>query len=207
MLSTLISIWFLHAVATVTPGANTLLVSQLAAGNHRSSAVFAAIGVATGSAVWAALAVLGVDIVFAVFPVLRIALQVAGGLYLLYLATRLWSSGNAESEVATEPLPPREAFSRGVFTNFTNPKAALFFGGIFAACFPVDPPVALLIASVLVIFINALCWYAALAYLFSRKPIREAYLRKRGMVGKVAGIVLGGIGLRFLFLSLREARA
>jgi threonine efflux protein len=206
MLSILITIWLLHAAATVTPGANTLLVIQIAASDRRSSAVFAAIGVAVGSAVWAALAVLGVNIIFAAFPGLRIALQIAGGLYLLYLATRLWSSGNRGDEMAIESFSPFAAFYRGVFTNFSNPKAALFFGGIFSACFPADPSHALLMASVLVIFANALCWYALLAYLFSRKSVRAAYLRKRGMVGKLAGAVLGGIGLRFLLLSLRDER-
>jgi threonine efflux protein len=206
MLSILIAIWLLHVIATVTPGANTLLIAQLAASDRSSSAVFAAIGVAMGSAVWAALAVLGVNIVFAAFPALRITLQVAGGLYLLYLATRLWSSGNTGNNMATESFLPVAAFYRGVLTNFTNPKAALFFGGVFSACFPADPPDALLMASVLVIFVNALCWYALLAYLFSRQPVREAYLRKRNMVGKVAGVTLGGIGLRFLLLALRDAR-
>jgi len=204
MLSILVTIWLLHAAATVTPGANTLLVIQIAASDRGSNAVFTSIGVAVGSAVWAALAVLGVNIIFAAFPVLRISLQVAGGLYLLYLATRLWSSGNKWDEMAIEPLSPFAAFYRGVFTNFSNPKAALFFGGIFSACFPADPSPAFLIASVLVIFANALCWYVLLAYLFSRKPVREAYLCKRDMVGKLAAVILGGIGFRFLLLSLPD---
>lgn len=207
MLSPLIAIWLLHVVATVTPGANTLLVSQLAASGRGFSALFAAIGVAIGSAVWAALAVLGVNIVFVAFPVLRMTLEIAGGLYLLYLGTRLWMSGNAGDNIASEPLPPFPALYRGLLTNFTNPKAALFFGGIFSTCLPSDPSTALLVASVLVVFVNALCWYAALAYLFSRKPVREAYMHKRNMIGKMAGIVLGGLGLRFLILSLREGRA
>ena len=206
MLSTLIAIWFLHAVATVTPGTNTLLVAQLAASDRASSAIFAAIGVAMGSAVWAALALLGVNILFAVFPLVRIALQVAGGLYLLYLATRLWSSGKRENDITVGSLSPFVAFYRGLLTNFSNPKAALFFGGVFSTCFPIDPPNALLVASVLVVFVNALCWYVSLAYLFSRKPVRDAYLRKRSMIGKMAGVLLGALGSRFLLMSLRDER-
>jgi threonine efflux protein len=141
-----------------------------------------------------------------VFPVLRIALQVAGGLYLLYLATRLWSSGNMENDITIGLLSPFAAFNRGALTNFTNPKAALFFGGVFSTCFPTNPSNALLVASVLVVFVNALCWYASLAYLFSRKPVRDVYMRKRSMIGKMAGALLGALGARFLLVSLRDAR-
>lgn len=206
MLSILTTVWLLHLVATMTPGTNTLLVTQLAASNCGSAAGFAAVGVALGSALWALLAVAGVNLIFTAFPVLRISLQVAGALYLLYLATRLWSSGGISATAAAESVAPVAAMRLGLLTNFTNPKAALFFGSVFSACFPADPSAALLAAAVGVVFVNALCWYGLLAHLFSREPVRLAYLRQRRMAGKVAGVVLGALGLRFLLLSLREVR-
>jgi threonine efflux protein len=206
MLSTLIAIWLLHIVATATPGANTLLVAQLAASGHGPSAVFSAIGIAIGSAIWAALAVLGVNILFATFPVLRTTLQVAGAAYLLFLAARFWSSGNSVNDIAVELFSPYVALYRGMLTNFTNPKAALFFGGIFSTCFPPNPSNMLLIASVLVVFVNAMCWYVALAYLFGCEPIRKMYMRNRGLIVKIAGALLGTIGLRFLILSFHDAK-
>ncbi|MGH8804289.1 MAG: LysE family transporter, partial [Polaromonas sp.] len=92
MFSILISIWFLHLAAMVSPGANVFLVSQLAASDRTRSAVFAALGVTLGAGLWATFAVLGVNAVFEAFPRLRLALQIAGGLYLLYVASRLWRS-------------------------------------------------------------------------------------------------------------------
>lgn len=207
MLSILATVWLLHIAATITPGTNTLLVSQLAASNREPNAMFAAFGVAVGSALWAALAVLGVNLIFNAFPVLRISLQVVGALYLLYVAVRLWSSGDTSTNIAAESVSPIAAFRLGALTNFTNPKAALFFGSVFSACFPPDPNPALLAAAVVVVFVNALCWYGLLAHLFSREPVRVAYLRKRRIASKIAGIMLGGLGLRFLLLSLREARS
>ena len=90
MLSTFVTIWILHVAAMVSPGPNVLLVSQLAASDRARSAVFAALGVTCGAALWATCAVLGVHVVFVAFPGLRLALQVAGGVYLLYVAIRLW---------------------------------------------------------------------------------------------------------------------
>lgn len=207
MLSILAAVWLLHIVATVTPGTNTLLVSQLAASNSGASAMFAALGLAVGSALWAALAVLGVNVVFTAFPILRLSLQIAGGLYLLYLAIRLWSSGMVVTADETAAVSPVAAFRLGMLTNLTNPKAALFFGSIFSTCFPATADSALLIAAIVVVFSNALCWYALLAYLFAREPVRIAYLRNRHIAAKAAGAVLGSLGLRFLLGSLKEARS
>jgi threonine efflux protein len=41
MLSTLVTIWLLHVAALLSPGANVLLVSQLAASDHARSARYA----------------------------------------------------------------------------------------------------------------------------------------------------------------------
>lgn len=205
MFTILTTIWFLHIAATVTPGTNTLLVAQLAAGSSYPCAIFAAVGVAVGSAIWAVFAVLGVNFIFSVFPVLRLALQIAGGLYLLYIAFRLWSSVSTSTVAGAKLLTPVAAFRLGVLTNFTNPKAAMFFGSIFSACFPASPAPALLVAAVLVVFVNALCWYALLALVFGRGSVRATYMRKRRVLDKVAGVVFGALGLRFLLMSLREA--
>jgi threonine/homoserine/homoserine lactone efflux protein len=206
MLSILFTIWLFHLTATITPGANTFLVMQLAASGHRPNALSAALGVAVGSALWASLAVLGVSIIFTVFPVLRIALQIVGGLYLLYLASRLWASGSLHAAVGTKSVSNWGAFRLGLLTNFTNPKAALFFGSIFSACFPSLPSPLLLVSAVTLVFFNAWGWYSSVAYLFSWRAIRNVYLRHFAIAGKFTGVVLGAMGLRLLLASLREAR-
>ena len=206
MLSILFTIWLFHLTATITPGANTFLVMQLAASGHRPNALSAALGVAVGSALWASLAVLGVSIIFTVFPVLRIALQIVGGLYLLYLASRLWASGSLHAAVGTKSVSNWGAFRLGLLTNFTNPKAALFVGSIFSACFPSLPSPLLLVSAVTLVFFNAWGWYSSVAYLFSWRAIRNVYLRHFAIAGKFTGVVLGAMGLRILLASLREAR-
>src|SRR5438128_6583015 len=120
MLSTFVTIWILHVAAMLSPGPNVLLVSQLAASDRARSAVFAALGVTSGAALWATCAVLGVHVVFAAFPGLRLALQVAGGAYLLYVAIRLLRSGAALVGRASS-VSSWAAFRRGFLTNIPNP--------------------------------------------------------------------------------------
>jgi threonine efflux protein len=207
MLSILLTIWFLHVAAMMSPGANVLLVSQLAASDRAPSAVFAALGVTVGAAIWALCAVLGVNAVFQVFPGLRLALQVAGGLYLLYVASRLWRSGGAALGTSGPTVSSLAAFRLGFLTNITNPKSALFFGSVFAASFPAALSGALQAAVVAMIVLNALCWHMLLAYLFSRERVRTAYSRTRTIANRVASVAVGALGLGLLTASVREARS
>ena len=205
MLSTFVTIWILHVAAMMSPGPNVLLVSQLAASDRARSAVFAALGVACGATLWATCAVLGVNVVFVAFPGLRLALQVAGGVYLLYVAIRLWRSSGAALVGRASSVPSWAAFRRGFLTNITNPKVALFFGSIFATSFPAAPSPILQTSAVAMVVLNALCWHTLLAYLFSRKRVRAAYARTRGIANRIASVTMGALGLSLLATSLREA--
>lgn len=205
MLATLAGIWFLHVAAMMSPGANVLLVSQLAASDRTRSATFAALGVTAGAAVWSVCAVVGVNVVFEVMPRLRLALQIAGGLYLLYVASRLWRSAGKTLDGEARSVSAGAAFRLGFLTNITNPKAALFFGSVFAAAFPATPSPLLQAAAVVMIVVNALWWHTLVAYLFSRARLRNAYSRRRYAADRVAAAVVGSLGLGMLFVSLREA--
>ena len=59
MISTLIMVWVLHIAALVTPGANVLLVTHLAANGDRRAAMWAAAGITLGAVIWSTAAVLG----------------------------------------------------------------------------------------------------------------------------------------------------
>lgn len=181
-------------------------MSQVAASDRARSAVFAALGVTFGAALWATCAVLGVHVVFVAFPELRLALQVAGGVYLLYVAVRLWrSSGAALVGRASSSVSSWAAFHRGFLTNITNPKVALFFGSVFATSFPAAPSPILQASAVAMVVLNALCWHTLLAYLFSRERVRAAYSRTRGVANRIASVTMGALGLSLLVTSLREA--
>ncbi len=205
MLSTFVTIWLLHVAAMLTPGANVLLVSQLAAGDHRRNASYAALGVALGAAIWSASAALGVSALFAAFPAIRLLLQVAGATYLLYVAVRLWKSrGSMAGDRGS--LSAVRALRLGLLTNLSNPKSALFFGSVFAAALPVHPSGAVLASVVALVVVNSLCWHLLLAFLFSRKVVQAGYGAHRDLLARAAGAVVGALALSLLVGSLREAR-
>jgi threonine efflux protein len=206
MLTTLLSIWLLHVAASVTPGANVLLVSQLSISNGRRTGLFAALGVTLGAGMWATLAVLGVDAVFKEFPSIRLSLQIAGGFYLLYVAVRLWRSGAPRAAGVAAFVSPWAAFRLGLFTNVTNPKSALFFGSVFAALLPASATGSLKAIAVSVVLVNALLWHGFLAYAFSRSRVRSTYAKHQRFINRTAGTILSALGLRILAGAIISSR-
>lgn len=207
MLSTLLAIAVLHWVILVTPGANVLVVSNLAASGSRQSAVFAGLGITVVAGIWSLLAILGVNAIFAAHSVLRLAIQVAGGLYLVYVAVRLWRAIAAPERSQFFRLSPHAAFRLGFFTNIMNPKSALFFGSVFATALPPQPSVLLLFLAVAMVVLNALVWHTFLALAFSHHRVQAAYARRRLAIGRIAGALVAAFGLRLLFAAATEIHA
>lgn len=207
MLTTLLTIALLHWLVLVTPGANVVLVSQLAAGGQRKSAFYAGLGVTVVAVTWALLAILGINAVFAAMPRLRFALQLAGGFYLCYVAVRLWRSGASADGQAGILSGPWAAFRLGFLTNIMNPKSALFFGSVFATALPQQPGFPLLASAVALVFLNALCWHSFLAMAFSQPRVQAVYARQRQRLNRMAGAIVGAMGLRLLAATVNDIRA
>lgn len=207
MFRTLLTVWLLYLGAMVSPGPNVLLVSQLAASAGRRTAGFAGLGVAVGAGVWASCAVLGVHAFFLTFPRMRLALQLIGAVYLLYIATRLWRSSAASTGSLVSARSPWVAFRMGALTNLTNPKAALFFGSVFATSFPAQPSAVLQLGSVAVVVFSAVGWYSVLAFLFSRDSVVQRYARASSLISRVASACFGTIGMSLVYGTIREAKS
>lgn len=210
MLSALISVALLHWLVLVTPGANFLLVGQLAAGGQRRAAVLACLGITCVTFTWALLAVLGVGAVFALHPLLRQGAQLAGGLYLLWVALRLLRAGGGaatDAASAAALLSGPQAFRLGFLTNILNPKTALFFSSAFAALLPPGGGWGLSAAAVLLVYLNALVWHLFLALAFGNPRVQRFYAARRQGLNRLCGALVGVFGLRLLAPVLLELRA
>jgi threonine efflux protein len=207
MLSSLLAIAVVHWAVLVIPGFNFVLIGQLAAGGSRAVALSAAAGMTMGTLAWALLAVAGVGLVFAAHPAFRQGAQVAGGLYLLVLAVKLWRAGRqAAGGGPSAVLGHAGAWRAGFFTSMLNPKIALFYGSVFATALPPNPPPALLALAVMLVFANSVAWHGSLALVLSRAAVQQAYLRHAGVLNRASAILVGAYGARLLATALAELR-
>ena len=159
-------------------------------------------GVTSVAFTWSVLAVLGVGTIFIVYPDLRHALQLAGALYLLYVAVRLWRAGEGVAASSGQHVGALAGFRMGFLTNIMNPKSALFFGSVFATVLPEAPSGAMMVAAVCVSVTNTFTWHMFLAIAFSHSRVQAAYARQSRRLSRLAGVLVGGFGLHLLVATV-----
>ena len=198
-----------HALAMLSPGPNVLVVTQTALADSRRAGVWTALGVATGTALWASAALFGLGLLFAQWAWLTVAVELAGGVYLVYLGVRVWRGADRDPfSAAAAAAPVRidrpkqsdvRAFRVGLLTNLTNPKALMFFGSIFAALLPTALPLPIKLAAIVIVAVNSLVWHVALACFFSARGTQSVYVRIKPWLDRAAAVLLVCLGLRLLF--------
>ena len=148
------------------------------------------------AATWTLMALVGFAAVFEVFPVAYAGARVAGALYLLYIAYRMWRGASAPADALPEPA--RRAFRQGLVINVFNPKAVLFAAAVLIAIFPGGLGA---VNSVLIAvnhLLIELSFYTALALCLNTEAVAGRYLRAKTWIDRGAAAVLGALGLRIL---------
>lgn len=134
----------LTAALVITPGATTAVVVRNALEGGWRSGVWAALGAAVGNGTHAAVAGLGLAVVLARSPRLFAAIQLAGGVYLAWLALQSLRRVIAhralpasESILATaDPRRAHHAWREGVSVNLLNPSIATFYLAVVPSFVP-----------------------------------------------------------------------
>lgn len=165
------------------PGADFAVVVRNALDSRRAG-VATAVGVAGGLLVHTALAVAGLAAVLVAVPALFGAVQLLGGVYLLYLgagaliaavrrtgahADSATGPAAAPADGPAAPLGTARSLRQGFLTNALNPKAPVLFLSLLPQFIPAGEPAlprTLLLATMVVAM--ALVWFPAVALLVDR---------------------------------------
>jgi threonine efflux protein len=197
-----LSILGVLTLGAVSPGPSFVFVARTSLALSRRDGIAAALGMGVGGVIFAGLALLGLRAVLAKIDWLYAALRFAGGLYLLYLAFRLWR-GAAEAiivpDTAARRTPgPLRSFSLGLATQLSNPKTAVVYASIFAALLPANAPAWIFVALPPAVMLIESGWYTIVALIFSSERPRASCLRGKRRVDRAAGAVVGALGLRLM---------
>jgi threonine/homoserine/homoserine lactone efflux protein len=194
-------------IGAMSPGPSFVIVARNAIGLSRRDGLATAVGMGIGGVFFSGIALLGLYTLLAAVTWLYVSLKIAGGLYLIYLASKIWRG-------ATTPLAfgpgdthvngnPRKSFWVGLSTQLSNPKTAIYYGSIFAALLPQHPPLWCYFALPPAIFSIEAGWYTVVALCFSSKRPREWYLRAKTWVDRIAASAITALGVRLIFAAHR----
>ncbi len=122
-------------VIIVVPGPSVLFTLARGVAWGRRVAVASALGNSIGTLVLASLVALGLGPVVTRWPGASIALQLAGGSYLVFLGVDALRHRHEVARTMAEPVGGRPSVSRAMRQGFTvgglNPKALVFFLAVF----------------------------------------------------------------------------
>lgn len=204
-LLTLLPILGVLVVGVISPGPSFILVARTAVAISRLAALASAVGMAAGAALLATAALLGLHALLQQIPSAFTALKVVGGLYLLYLALQTWRGAGRPVPVDDQTNPDAGGlwrhFALAIGTMVSNPKAAVQYGVLFSAMLPASPTRAVTIALPIAVFALEATWYTIVALALSAPGTRNAYLRRKLVIDRVAGILLAVIGVRLILMA------
>ena len=187
-------------LGAMSPGPSFLMVAQTAVTKSRAEGVAMAVGTGLGAAIFAILASAGLYVVLENVPWLYTALKIFGGLYLAYIAYKIWRSPAltvvAEENPRAKPGSLPRAFLLGLMTQLSNPKTAIVFASVFAAFLPADIPSYGYAILCLLAFVFDFSWYALVSVLLSTAKAQRAYSKYSVYISKLAGGFLGFMGIK-----------
>lgn len=189
-------------VGTVSPGPSFVMVARIAVSSSRAHALNAALGMGIGGVIFAAAALLGLQAILLAVPALYLGLKLVGGLYLCYLGYRIFGAAKEPLRVScatdrSSGTPARSLWA-GLFTQLSNPKAAVIYASVFAAFMPASFTWPFAVALVAAVFCIEAGWYALVALVLSSARPQRAYLSCKTWVDRVAGVVMVGLGLKLV---------
>jgi threonine efflux protein len=186
------------ALVVMSPGPDFVVTMSRAAGSRRAG-LAAAAGIVMGTAIWASASAAGGGIVLARYQWAAEAVRYVGAGYLAWLGLRMiLHSGRAmpEADTGARLRGAGAAWRAGLLADLGNPKAAVFWTGLFAAVLPPTAPVTVRAAAVAVAVAVAAAWYSAVACTFSLAVITRRYRQAKKWIDRATGSVLAGLAIR-----------
>ena len=198
--SFLIAIAIVFMFGTISPGPSFIFVAKTAVSKPFSEGIGVSIGLAIGAVFFTLLAIFGLYALFETVPFLYGVFKLLGGLYLLYLAYKIWKHSGESLSMDMKLEKSKKSFFKatlfGFLTQISNPKTAIVIGSIFAALLPKELPAYSELLLCLITFSIDAIWYSMVVFLLSTKKSQKIYLRFKKYIDRVAGTLLAALGIK-----------
>lgn len=185
-----------------SPGPNIMSIIGTSMAMGRSSGKALALGIASGSFLWGTLTLFGLTALLTAYAGLLLIIKVMGALYLLYLASKAFSSALNGKKMDTQSVKVDGGFwryyRRGLLIQMTNPKAAFTWLAILSIA--LDPTAPFWVGAIVVAGTGtiSILGHVAYAIAFSTVPMVNGYRKAQRWID-------GLLGSFFIFASYKVA--
>lgn len=203
-LDIIVTIAIVQAFGVISPGPDFFMCVRNSLMYSRRTGVFTATGFGIGVAVHVAYLIAGIAVIIAKSPALFAIIKYFGAAYLLYMGVRSIAARSfgvgMPPEKSKKDISPLNAVWIGFLTNISNPKATLFFLGLFTIVVKPGTPRLVLVIAGLIMVIETVAWFSFVAFFLNERHVRSLADRFQGYFNLIFGIILILISLRIALL-------
>jgi threonine/homoserine/homoserine lactone efflux protein len=187
----------------LSPGPSFVMAARTAVARSRADGLALSVGLGLGATLIAGLCLAGLHAVLTAVPLLYVVLKVVGGLYLAWMAWNIWKAAPQPLVIEMENAELQRAslwasFRLGLYTQLSNPKAAVVYGSVFAALLPPQFPLAAALLVMLGVMVMETGWNAIVVLVLSSSKPRSVYLSAKTLIDRLAAGVMGALGVRLI---------
>ncbi|MEA3240635.1 MAG: LysE family transporter [Pseudomonadota bacterium] len=199
----LLSVASIWSVAVMTPGPNFFVTAQVTVKHSSLAGLFIVLGTCTGTVIWSIAGYFGLAYLFIIAPWIYATLKIIGGSYIIYLGVKLIISTYKSSAGMHIQIEDSQSnylnWWKGLITNLSNPKTAMFITSLFASVLPKEPTILIGIAIITTMVLISLIWYSFIVVIFSFVKFNHYYNRGQKWVEGFAGVIFIGFGVKLIF--------
>jgi RhtB (resistance to homoserine/threonine) family protein len=204
MITGFLTIGILQALAVISPGPDFALVVKNTLNYSRRIGILTALGITSGVLFHLSYCLLGLAFIISKSLWLFNFIKYTGAAYLIYIGLKgLLDKGEAAKNHNRHLHPFLSGwtiFRQGLFCNMLNPKASLFFLGVFTLVIHPGTPVHIQLLYALEIMGITFLWFAALSYLLTHSIVQSRLAIFQKIITKLMGILLIFFGVQLALL-------
>jgi RhtB (resistance to homoserine/threonine) family protein len=190
----------LNALAAMSPGPDFVMAVRNSLNYSRRTGIFTGIGIGMGISVHIIYCAAGIGYIISKSILLFTIIKYLGAIYLAYMGVKSILAKGSKIDIKEDKesrdLTKIQAIKIGFLTNVMNPKATMFFLGLFTFVIKPETPSYIVIIIAFIMILTAITWFALVALFFTQKRIQQAFLRFESVINKVFGGLLILLGIK-----------
>lgn len=198
------TIAMLHLLGVMTPGPDFALTVKNSLSYPRTVAIYTALGIAIGVSVHTAYCILGLAAIISQSVTVFNIIKFLGAGYLIFIGIKaLLAKNSIQSNVIDIDNQHRnnfQGFRQGLLCNLLNPKATLFFLGLFTLVVKPDTPIYIQALYGLEMMVATFLWFSCVALLISHPSVKAKMSRIQHYVTRFLGGFLVAFGLKLVWI-------
>lgn len=200
MLTEWLTITGIASLGIISPGPGFAVAFRNSLRHGRKIGISTAFGIASGDSVHVFINLLGIAKLLSYYPKTAILLQFCGGMYLLYLGLKglFLNELNIPTQITNSSRSCISGFWEGLLVTALNPKAILFWLGVFSVIIPPTTSITVRLSIGAWIALLSSSWFIIVALCVTQKSFNAFFAKHMQRIERVISIALILIALNVL---------